>query len=102
MLLERALERVAPVDRRAGGDDEIGEAALSHHARQGVLEHLKPRQKAVRLDRDARAGGRCPDCCRSAITRSRSTRLPSCRPQILTSGSITMTVSICGGSLLSR
>src|SRR5947207_13815520 len=60
MLLERPLERVAPVNGDAGGDAVVGETAPPDHEGQGVLQRLKPRQKAVPLDRDARAGRRGP------------------------------------------
>src|SRR5437868_846718 len=60
MLLERPLERIAPVDGDAGGDAVVGETAPPDHEGQGVLERLKPRQEAVPLDRDARAGRRGP------------------------------------------
>src|SRR5438874_1054314 len=58
MLRERPLERVAPVNGDAGGDAVVGETAPPDHEAQGVLQRLKPRQKAVPLDRDARAGCR--------------------------------------------
>src|SRR2546429_3600301 len=38
----------------------------------------------------------------TTLFRSNSTALPSCRPQILTSGSMTMTVSMRAGSVVSR
>src|SRR5256884_2910690 len=60
MLRERPLERVAPVNGDAGGDAVVGETAPPDHEAQGVLQRLKPRQKAVPLDRDARAGRRGP------------------------------------------
>src|SRR5256885_5951032 len=60
MLLERPLQRVAPVNGDAGGDAVVGETAPPDHEGQGVLQRLKPRQKAVTLDRDARTGRRGP------------------------------------------
>src|SRR5205814_340249 len=70
MLRERPLERVAPVNGDAGGDAVVGETAPPDHEAQGVLQRLKPRQKAVPLDRDARAG-----CSRSMNSSSSSSRL---------------------------
>src|SRR5205814_8690567 len=60
MLIERALERVAPVNGHPGGDAEIGQTAAPDHERQGILQRLKPPQKPVPFDRYTRADCRGP------------------------------------------
>src|SRR5437879_13783693 len=60
MLTERPIERVAPVDGDAGGDAVIGKTSPPDHEGQVVLERLKPREKAVPFDHDARARRRRP------------------------------------------
>ena len=60
MLIERALERVAPINGHSGSDAEVGETAPPDQEREGILQRLKPRQKPVRLDHDTWAGGCCP------------------------------------------
>src|SRR5436853_281785 len=60
MLIERALERVAPVNGHPGGDAEIGQTAAPDNERQGILQRLKPPQKPVPFDRYTRADCRGP------------------------------------------
>src|SRR5213595_1763404 len=85
MLPERPLERVAPVNGDAGGDAVVGETAPPDHEAQGVLQRLKPRQKAVPLDRDARAGCRGPrslKVCDGALEIDDTALVPAADPDI--------------------
>src|SRR5437762_13643750 len=85
MLRERPLERVAPVNGDAGGDAVVGETAPPDHEAQGVLQRLKPRQKAVTLDRDARAGCRGPrslKVCDGELEIVDTARVPAVDPDI--------------------
>src|SRR5579862_3293795 len=58
MLAERARQRIATVQRNAGGNAEVGQALAAHPEGEAVLESLKARKPAIRLDHHARAGSR--------------------------------------------